>query len=89
MCRVINEAIKLTILNAASLVGRVLPGFHTRRFGVINMVVTVALACNILIWSMFGVTNVGGVAAFSALYGFFSGACTFAQISSLTKLVIF
>ena len=67
---------KLSILNAASLVGRVAPGFFARSFGVFNMLLIPAIACNALLFSMFGVTDTVAFAIFSPLFGFFSGACT-------------
>ena len=55
--------------------GRIIPGFFARQLGVTNMIIASGAICSILVFSMLGVKDVPGVAAFAALYGFFSGAC--------------
>jgi hypothetical protein len=42
--------------------------------GVINAMILTSFATGALIFAMFGLTNVGGVATFAVFYGFFSGA---------------
>ncbi|KLO08380.1 MFS general substrate transporter [Schizopora paradoxa] len=63
----------LTILNVASIVGRVLPGFLAKKVGIVNLVLVFAAGCAALLFSLFGVKTVGGVVAFAILFGFFSG----------------
>lgn len=48
------------------------------------MLLVTAIACNALLFSMFGVTNTVAFAIFSPLFGFFSGAC--ASTSPYTHL---
>lgn len=69
------HAAQLSILNAASFVGRVVPGFFAHSFGVMNMVIACAASCTVLIFAMLGVKTVAGVSVFATLFGFFSGAC--------------
>ncbi|KAF9001669.1 major facilitator superfamily domain-containing protein [Cyathus striatus] len=63
----------VAILNAGSIFGRLLPNFLADKFGVMNLLIPCAAAMGILIFSLFGATNPGGVVVFSILYGFFSG----------------
>lgn len=63
----------LTILNVASIVGRILPGLLAKRLGVVNLVVVMAIGCAALMFALFAVKTVGGVVAFAIFFGFFSG----------------
>jgi len=73
----------LSILNAASIFGRIVPGLYTRNFGITNMLLLVGVACGILNLSMIAVKTVAGFTIFAILYGFFSGACkTFVYIQA-------
>ncbi|KAJ7075926.1 MFS general substrate transporter [Mycena belliarum] len=63
----------LVIMNAASFVGRLVPGFVAHRWGVKTMI-TVASGCGaVLILAMVGIHNAASVVAFGVLYGFFAG----------------
>ncbi|KAH8115033.1 MFS general substrate transporter [Phellopilus nigrolimitatus] len=64
----------LSILNGVSFIGRLMPGFFARSLGVANMLVFSTASSTVLIFCMLAVRTVSGVAAFAALYGFFSGA---------------
>ncbi|KAL4260548.1 Proton-linked Monocarboxylate Transporter [Pleurotus pulmonarius] len=64
----------LAIMNAAGLPGRIFPGLLADRFGPFNIIVPVLLVNAALIFSLFGVSNEGGIVAFVVLYGAFSGA---------------
>jgi MFS family permease len=64
----------LSILNAASVFGRVLPNFFADTFGVFNMLVMAGTGAGIVIFALFGATNQAGVICFAIFYGFFSGA---------------
>ena len=73
--RRINIFPQLSILNAASIFGRVIPGLYTRSVGITNMLLFVGAACGVLNLAMIGVKTVAGFTIFAILYGFFSGAC--------------
>jgi MFS family permease len=65
----------LTVLNSASVVGRVLPGFYADKIGVFNVnilgVVLSSVAC-LALWLPAGGTT-PGLVVFSILFGFASG----------------
>jgi hypothetical protein len=64
----------LSIVNTASVFGRVLPNFLADHFGVFNLLVTSSAACGITILCWIPATDTAGVIVFAILYGFFSGA---------------
>ncbi|KLO18301.1 MFS general substrate transporter [Schizopora paradoxa] len=64
----------LSILNAASIFGRVVPGLYTREVGITNLLLFVGAACGVLNLAMVAVKTVAGFTIFAILYGFFSGA---------------
>jgi len=64
----------LSILNAASIFGRVLPNFVADKVGPYNMIIPMSFASGILIFGWLGVTTPAGLIVFCLLYGFFSGA---------------
>ncbi|KZT05139.1 MFS general substrate transporter [Laetiporus sulphureus 93-53] len=63
----------ISILNAASIIGRTVPNALSDRFGAFNTLTPVSLIIGGLLWVMFGATTPGGVIVFSILYGAFSG----------------
>ncbi|KAF8225737.1 MFS general substrate transporter [Tricholoma matsutake] len=64
----------LTILNGASIFGRVIPPLLVPRIGIINMTIIWGAVCGILIFSTLAIHDVAGTTVFAILYGFFSGA---------------
>jgi hypothetical protein len=68
-----SSAIQLSVLNASSIFGRVLPSMIAQYFGVYNLIVPSTLCIGITIFCMAAVTNVAGVMVFAILFGFFSG----------------
>lgn len=65
---------QLSILNAASIFGRVLPNFVADKIGPYNMIIPFSFATGIMIFGWLGVTTPAGLVVFAILYGFFSGA---------------
>lgn len=63
----------LSILNGASIFGRVFPGILADRFGKMNMLVPHLAMCVILIFIFPLCTNLGGMVAFTVLFGYGSG----------------
>ncbi|TFY52943.1 hypothetical protein EVG20_g10333, partial [Dentipellis fragilis] len=64
----------IPILNASSLFGRTLPNIAADRYGRFNVAIPLTVTTGLLIFAMFGATNVHGLLGFAIVYGFFSGA---------------
>ncbi|KAG8739439.1 hypothetical protein FRC12_016296 [Ceratobasidium sp. 428] len=64
----------LTILNAASILGRTIPNFISDRIGVFNVMIPCTAIAGVLVFAMFGVKSSGALVVFAILYGFFSGS---------------
>ncbi|KAG6886760.1 hypothetical protein C0995_005119 [Termitomyces sp. Mi166 len=64
----------LIILNFASFVGRIVPGFFANTLGVINMMTCATGACAAVIFGMIGLKDIPGVVLIALSYGFFAGA---------------
>jgi MFS family permease len=64
----------LSILNAASIFGRILPNFVADKIGPYNMILPFSFATAVLIFAWLGVSTSAGLIVFALLYGFFSGA---------------
>ncbi|KAI0057034.1 MFS general substrate transporter [Artomyces pyxidatus] len=64
----------LSIMNAASIPGRILPNLFANRIGVYNMLIVVTTACAVLILALLGVASITSTMIFAILYGFFSGS---------------
>ena len=54
--------------------GRILPNVLSDQLGPLNALILTSMGTGGLIFTMFALTNVGGVTAFAIFYGFFSGA---------------
>ncbi|KAJ7449417.1 major facilitator superfamily domain-containing protein [Mycena galericulata] len=63
----------VSVLNAASLFGRIVPGFLADRWGCFNMMVATALASAILTFASIAARNEASVLIIGVLYGFTSG----------------
>ncbi|KAJ7675901.1 major facilitator superfamily domain-containing protein [Mycena polygramma] len=63
----------VSVLNAASLFGRIVPGFLADRWGRFNMMVATALASAILTFASIAARNEASVLIIAVLYGFTSG----------------
>jgi len=64
----------VVILNAGSVLGRLLPNFFADKFGPYNMLIPCLAISSILVFGIFGVSNFAGVTVFGLLYGFWSGS---------------
>ncbi|KAK9425350.1 putative Major facilitator superfamily (MFS) profile domain-containing protein [Seiridium unicorne] len=64
----------LVIINAASLPGRLIPGYYADRVGSIHVQIAVAIASVVLTLSLLVVHSSAGLIIFSVLYGFMNGA---------------
>ena len=63
----------LSIMNAGSVFGRIIPNLVADKTGPLNIVTPCAMLAGVMAFIWIGVHSVGGMVAFSALYGFFSG----------------
>ncbi|KAF8518899.1 MFS general substrate transporter [Gautieria morchelliformis] len=63
----------LVIQNAASILGRTLPNFLADKVGPLNVSIFVSFGTGVMVFALFGVTDLSGVVVFAILYGFFSG----------------
>lgn len=66
----------VSIVNGASMFGRVLPGFWADRFGRFNVLIVSALFAGMIIFCWTAVRGVAGLVVWTAAYGFASGVCT-------------
>ncbi|KAF7319578.1 MFS general substrate transporter [Mycena chlorophos] len=64
----------ITVLNSASVIARTLPNFMADKFGPLNVAIPMTAISGGLVFAMLRLNSVGSLFAFSALYGFFSGA---------------
>ncbi|KAF8880778.1 major facilitator superfamily domain-containing protein [Infundibulicybe gibba] len=64
----------VAILNAGSVLGRLLPNFFADKFGPYNMLIPCLVISSTLVFSIFGLHNFAGIAVFGLLYGFWSGS---------------
>ncbi|KAJ5085338.1 MFS monocarboxylate transporter [Penicillium argentinense] len=64
----------ISIMNAASLVGRVVPGFLADSYGRFNTCVLVTMSSGIIAFCWSTVSSLAGLVIFSLAYGFSSGA---------------
>lgn len=63
----------ISILNAASLFGRILPGILADWYGTLNMFILATASSFIIIFCWTKATSIAGVVVFSFAYGFSSG----------------
>lgn len=77
----------ISILNATSLFGRVVPGFLADRYGVFNLAILMAVLSGITGACMNKCTNLAGIIIFSMAYGFVSGAIISLQGACATQTV--
>ena len=64
----------LSVLNAASIFGRIIPNFIADKAGPLNVIIPGTAAACILAFGWLGVHSTCGLIIFCILYGFFSGS---------------
>jgi len=64
----------LSLLNAASIFGRIVPNFVADKLGPMNIIFPCASVSGILIFCLISIHNLGGIVIFALLFGFFSGS---------------
>ncbi|RAK90099.1 MFS general substrate transporter [Aspergillus costaricaensis CBS 115574] len=76
----------VSILNAASVPGRIVPGLLAPRLGPLNILLGSAIISGVLSLCWIAITDTGGLIAFAVLYGLFSGAFVALPAVALTSL---
>lgn len=76
----------VTLLNAGSIVGRIVPNALADRFGSLNVAICCMAASAILNFAWLGVGNMAGLVVYVLLYGAFSGGVVSLTPSVLTSL---
>ncbi|KAI1770218.1 major facilitator superfamily domain-containing protein [Hypoxylon cercidicola] len=64
----------LVIINASSLLGRLIPGYYADKIGSINVQASVTFAGAVLTFCLLAIRTTAGLVVFSVLYGFMAGA---------------
>jgi MFS family permease len=64
-----------SIVNGASFLGRILPGFVADRYGKFNCIIIATISSGVVILCWTRATSVAGLVIWSAAYGFVSGVC--------------
>lgn len=77
----------IPILSAASIFGRIGPGFIADKLGELNTLLVCALISTILVFCWIAVREIAGVVVFCILYGFFSGSFVSLQAATVARLV--
>ncbi|TEY71489.1 hypothetical protein BOTCAL_0092g00230 [Botryotinia calthae] len=77
----------VSIVNAASLFGRIIPGLLADRLGCYNIAVVAAISSGLVCTCMIKATSVAGITMFSLAYGFASGAIISLKGVCAAKLV--
>ncbi|KAL9046302.1 MAG: hypothetical protein Q9214_000833 [Letrouitia sp. 1 TL-2023] len=73
VCSSSSDHYLLSIINAGSVFGRLIPNFLADRTGPLNMQIVFGSLAAVLVFSWIAIRNTQGMLAFAVLYGFFSG----------------
>ncbi|KAI8629777.1 MFS general substrate transporter [Xylariaceae sp. FL1651] len=76
----------VTLLNAGSVFGRLLPNFVADYVGSMNMLIVTTFGAAVLAYGWLGVHDLAGVIVFALLYGFFNGGLTSLPQSAIIGL---
>ncbi|KIX07654.1 uncharacterized protein Z518_02307 [Rhinocladiella mackenziei CBS 650.93] len=76
----------VSILNGASLFGRISAGFFADRYGYFNLCSLAALASALITFCWTGADSSAGLVVWSSAYGFASGSILSLQVACATKL---
>jgi MFS family permease len=71
----------ISVLNAASLFGRIIPGMVADRVGPFNVMIAIVLASGIIATCWTKATTIPGIVVFSLAYGFTSGVSSSLNLS--------
>ena len=73
------------LVNAGSLVGRLLAGFGARRVGMFNVMTSACAASALLVFCWLAITSTGGLIALAVLYGACSGIVIALMMATLAQ----
>lgn len=76
----------VSIVNATSLFGRVLPGILADRYGCFNLLLSAMLVSGVVAFCWTAATSVAGVTVWALAYGFASGAILSLQTTCVSRL---
>lgn len=76
----------VTLLNAGSVFGRILPNFAADHLGSMNMLAAMTLGAGVLAFGWLGVRDLAGTVVFALLFGFFNGGVTSLPPSAIVAL---
>ncbi|RYO88494.1 hypothetical protein DL764_008720 [Monosporascus ibericus] len=81
-----SSAYLVTVLNAGSILGRLLPNMAADRLGSVSMLAGTTFGAAVLALAWLGVRRLGGLVAFALLFGFFNGGVTSLPPSAIAVL---
>lgn len=76
-----NSTYLLSILNAGSVFGRILPGIVADKIGRFNILVINSVCAGIILLCWIAATSNSSIIAFAVIYGFFSGGDSITNVS--------
>lgn len=68
-----DSAYLVTLLNAGSIAGRLVPNYLADRYGALNAFLAVALGAAVCVCAWLSISTIGSVVVFALFYGAFSG----------------
>jgi MFS family permease len=77
----------LSVLNASSAAGRIIPGLLADKFGSLEIMTICAISAAILSYAWVAIQSLGGIVIFCLLYGFASGAVVSLPSSIVAEMV--
>jgi MFS family permease len=77
----------LAILNAASVFGRIIPGFMADSFGSLNTIIGFTVGSAVIGYAWIGVHSLAGLVVVAMIYGFLSGAVVSLPATVIAGLV--
>ncbi|KAI0595540.1 major facilitator superfamily domain-containing protein [Biscogniauxia sp. FL1348] len=80
------SAYLVTLLNAGSIVGRLLPNFIADHLGSLTMLIATTFGASVMAFGWLGVDDLGGLVVFALLYGFFNGGITSLPQSAIISM---
>ncbi|KAK4193261.1 putative transporter [Podospora australis] len=76
----------VTLLNAGSVFGRIIPNAIADRYGCLNLIIICMVSSTVLVFAWLGLENLAGSIVFVLLYGAFSGGVVSLTPSVLAEL---
>ncbi|EPS92992.1 hypothetical protein FOMPIDRAFT_60020 [Fomitopsis schrenkii] len=76
----------IAILNAASVIGRIIPNILADKVGAFTLVIPITVICAALMFAMLGITNVATMVVVAVIYGVFSGAYLALIVAAVVSL---